>query len=326
MRSPSEVALRALAAAWGRGGARGRLSILIYHRVLASADSLDDWDPTAAQFDRQMRMLATCFTPLLLAEAVERMVTGRLPPRAVAVTFDDGYADNVTTALPILQRHGVPATFFIATGYLDGGCMWNDRVVEAIRRYTSSELDVRAWGAGMLSLAGIEQRRKAITTLLAALKHLPPNEREAKAAELEARGAGAPLRNLMMRESDVRALRSAGMGIGAHTVTHPILTRMAESDARHEIVASRDRLAAIVGEPVTLFAYPNGKPGVDYAAEHVRIVKEAGFRAAVSTAWGSASRHADLHQLPRFTPWQRDPLKFGVALLANRRNARPTVV
>src|SRR5512143_3272728 len=113
--SPSDLALRALAVMLAPGGARGRLSILIYHRVLATSDPLNNWDPTAAQFDRQMQMLSAYFTPLLLADAIERMVAGRLPPRAVAVTFDDGYSDNVQAALPILLRHGVAATFFIAS-------------------------------------------------------------------------------------------------------------------------------------------------------------------------------------------------------------------
>jgi peptidoglycan/xylan/chitin deacetylase (PgdA/CDA1 family) len=116
------------------------------------------------------------------------------------------------------------------------------------------------------------------------------------------------------------------MEIGAHTATHPILTRLAPADARREIDQSRERLTAILGEPVSLFAYPNGKPGQDYGAEHVRMVRDAGFTAAVSTAWGVASTNSDLFQLPRFTPWDRRPAKFALRLLLNRRNPRPVVV
>ncbi len=156
--------------------------------------------------------------------------------------------------------------------------------------------------------------------------HLPSHQREATTAELESGANGAAQTRLMMGENDVRALRSAGMDIGAHTVTHPILTRLAESEARREIVASRDHLQGILGESVALFAYPNGKPGQDYGSEHVRMVEEAGFCGAVSTARGVADPSIDVYQLPRFTPWQRDPMKFGLSLLANRRNVEPTVV
>jgi peptidoglycan/xylan/chitin deacetylase (PgdA/CDA1 family) len=130
----------------------------------------------------------------------------------------------------------------------------------------------------------------------------------------------------MMRDDEVRALRDAGMEIGAHTATHPILTRLPPAEARREIDDSRDRLAAILNEPVSLFAYPNGKPGQDYAPEHVRMVRDAGFSAAVSTAWGVASPGSDVFQLPRFTPWDRGPAKFALRLLLNRRDTRPVVV
>jgi peptidoglycan/xylan/chitin deacetylase (PgdA/CDA1 family) len=302
-----------------------RLSILMYHRVLAAADALDTWDPTAREFERQMRVLSTCFAPLRLADAIDQLELGTLPPKAVAVTFDDGYADNVDVALPILKETRVPATFFVATAYLNGSTMWNDRIVEAIRATAIAELDAGALDLGRLPLASIEQRRHAIHSLLVALKHLPAQEREARTSELEERLSGAATKRLMMDEEGVRTLHRAGMDIGAHTRTHPILAGLNEHEARNEIVQSRDDLRTIVGSAVTLFAYPNGKPGSDYRPEHVRMVEAAGFRAAVSTAAGVAHPAADRFQLPRHTPWQRDPMRFGVALIANRRNLTPAV-
>jgi peptidoglycan/xylan/chitin deacetylase (PgdA/CDA1 family) len=297
----------------------------MYHRVLAAADELHTWDPTARQFEQQMQVLSTCFAPLALADAVDRLASGTLPPRAVAVTFDDGYADNVDVALPILKQSGVPATFFIATAYLDGSRMWNDRVVEAVRASRDVALDAGPVSLGRLPLSSVDERRHAIQALLAALKHLPPAEREARTSELERRLGGTSATRLMMDEDGVRTLHRAGMDIGAHTRTHPILTALSAQEARSEIVQSRDDLRAIVGSDVPLFAYPNGKPGGDYRSEHVRMVEEAGFRAAFSTAAGIAHAGADRFQLPRHTPWQRDPLRFGMALLANRRNLAPLV-
>jgi peptidoglycan/xylan/chitin deacetylase (PgdA/CDA1 family) len=300
-------------------GDRSRLSILIYHRVLPGPDPLNNWDPTAAEFESQIRVLSRFFTPLALGEAVERLRKGTLPAHAACVTFDDGYRDNVDIALPILRRHGVPATFFIATGYLNGGRMWNDTVIESIRRCELAQLDLTSLGLGVVPLSTRELRRTAIGQILSALKHLPGGEREARVAGIEAIAPGTLPRDLMMRDEDVYALRAAGMEIGAHTATHPILTRLPSAQRR-------ERLAAILNEPVSLFAYPNGKPGQDYAAEHVRMVRDAGFTAAVSTAWGVASRDSDSFQLPRFTPWDRQPVRFALRLLINRRNPRPVVV
>ena len=111
------------------------------------------------------------------------------------------------------------------------------------------------------------------------------------------------------------------MEIGGHTVTHPILARLPSSAARTEIVQGREQLESLLGAPVTLFAYPNGKPGQDYLPEHVAMVRELGFSAAVATAWGAASATTDAWQLPRFTPWDKTPARFMVRLLWNYRQA-----
>jgi len=111
----------------------------------------------------------------------------------------------------------------------------------------------------------------------------------------------------------------AGLDVGAHTVRHPILAELSAEDAWSEIAESKRELEALLQRPVTLFAYPNGKPGSDYRGEHVRMVKEAGYTAAVSTAWGAATRDSDVLQLPRFTPWSRNPLKFDLMMLRNLR-------
>ena len=129
-----------------------------------------------------------------------------------------------------------------------------------------------------------------------------------------------------MRAEQVRALHAAGMEIGAHTVTHPILARLDSAAARKEIIAGKEQLEGIVGAPVTLFSYPNGKPVTDYSAEHVAMARDIGFKAAVSTAWGIATREADLYQLPRFTPWDKTPARFALRLVRNMLRTRPEIV
>jgi len=317
---------RALASGFSRSGPRGCLSILIYHRVLPVADALDGWNLTADEFDIQMRVLREHFTPLPLVEAVERLAGRSLPSGAACVTFDDGYADNATVALPILQRHGIPATFFVATGYLGGGAMWNDRVAEAVRGTQATEVDLGHWHLGKLSLSDSEHRKAAIVKILGALKYLPQDTREARVRELAELAGARPAHDLMMRAEHVRLLRSAGMEIGAHSVSHPILARVPAEVAQREIVESGRQLAELLREPVRLFAYPNGKPGEDYGPEHVKMVRNAGYAAAASTAWGVATAGTDRFQLPRFTPWDRNPLKFSLRLSLNCRNRNPRLV
>lgn len=300
-------------------GPRGRLNILIFHRVLARPDPLFPDIPDAAEFEKKMRWVRDWFNVVPLAGAVDMLGVGTIPSRALAITFDDGYADNEEVAAPILQRLGMPATFFVSTSFLDGSCMWNDRVIEAIRGCPVDQIDLDSIGLGRHSLGSPQLRRQVIDALLKNIKHLEQDRRQAVCdAIVEVSRAAAPPR-LMMRPEQVKRLRTLGMDVGAHTVTHPILTRVAPDTAREEIGRSKEQLERIVGERIDLFAYPNGVPRQDYAIEHVDMVKQCGFSAAVSTAWGAASRRSDPFQLPRFTPWDRGSFRYGARLLDNLR-------
>lgn len=298
-------------------GARSRLTILIFHRVLAQPDPLLPGEPDARAFEERMRWITHWFNVIPLGEAVGSLAHRTLPERPLAITFDDGYADNARVAAPILLKLGLPATFFVSTGFLDGGRMWNDTVIEALRRAPGPDLDLRRASLGEHRIADIVGRRRAIDRLISVLKYLPSAEREAKAHQIAAVAAGPLPADLMMRSEDVRKLHADGMTIGGHTVNHPILQRISDEEARSEIELGRARLEEITGAPIRLFAYPNGKPGEDYGPKHVRMVRELRFDAAVTTAWGVADSGADPFQLPRFTPWDRQRWKYGARLLRN---------
>ncbi len=303
-------------------GRRARLSILIFHRVLPQPDPLFPGEIDATQFDAICGWVKGWFNVLALDEAARRLREGSLPARALAITFDDGYADNHDVALPILRRHGLPATFFIATGFLDGGRMWNDTVIESMRRTTLARLDLRGvcgMDLGIHALESPQRRRAAIDQVIGGIKYMAPGERQAVVEVIAGRAEAVLPGDLMMTSDQVRGLHRAGMQIGGHTVSHPILARLARSAARQEIEAGKKALEALIAEPVRLFAYPNGKPVEDYTDEAVALAREIGFDAAVSTAWGAADVSADPFQLPRFTPWDRTKLRFGVRLAANLR-------
>lgn len=307
-------------------GTRGRqrLTILIFHRVLPAFDPMRPDEPTVDRFDWQMRLLRKHFNPLALKVAVSRMAEGTLPERSVCVTFDDGYADNLLCARPVLERYGIPASIFISTGFLDGGRMWNDSVREALRIATGDVLDLRDLGLEAYPLGSEAKRLASAEAVIRAIKHRDPAERAALVAAVEQR-VGALPDDLMLTTTQLRELSGELVTIGAHTVTHPILSSVDLETARSEIRQSRQFLENTLQKPVAQFAYPNGAPGVDYAAQHRELVAEEGFEIALSTHWGAATCESDTLQLPRFTPWDAQEAKFALRLLLNYRKVDPLI-
>lgn len=300
-------------------GADARLSILIFHRVLPERDPLFPGEPDIARFDKIAGWVKQWFNVLPLEEAVVRLLSRSLPARAAAITFDDGYADNLTCAVPILAQHGLNATFFIATGFTDGGCMWNDTVIESIRSAMVPEINCSFLGLGRLSLASIEDKRVALSVLIPAIKHQSAEKREDSVARLAEASRGCLPDNMMLTREQLLVMRDAGMRLGAHSVSHPILATIDQRIARQEIADSRDRLEEILKDRVRLFAYPNGKLGSDYSPVHVAMIRSLGFEAAFATNWGACSAASDPYQLPRFTPWDVDRGRFALRLLLNSR-------
>lgn len=299
-----------------------RFTILIFHRVLPQFDPMRPDEPTVVQFDWQMQTLARHFSPLSLQEALSRAQAQTLPERAVCVTFDDGYADNAQCALPILQRHGVPASVFVSTAYLNGGRMWNDSVREALRIAPEGQLDLSDIGLERFQLSGMDERRVAAEKIITAIKHRDPAERARLVAHIEHCVGDLP-DDLMLTTAQLRRLVEGGIEIGAHTVSHPILASVSLPEAEAEIAGSKNALEEMLQRAVTQFAYPNGAPDKDYTHEHRDMVQRLGFEAAVSTHWGAACVESDPFQLPRFTPWDRQPLKYALRLLTNYRRRDP---
>lgn len=309
--------IRAALGAMSPGQVDARLTILIFHRVLAQPDELFPDEMHAQRFDRICAWLKTWFNVLPLELATRQLKAGTLPARACSITFDDGYADNLEIATPILKRHGMSACFFIATGYLGGGRMWNDTVIESVRHSVLPKLVLP--DVGTYELDSLELRRHAVGAILGKIKYLPQERRQALAQSIAEAAQVKPSNSLMMSPEQVREMLAQGMQIGAHTVSHPILANIPLPQAAHEMRSSRDYLMDLLGVPIALFAFPNGKPGQDYLPEHANMARELGFEAAVSTAWGAAQGGSDHFQLPRFTPWDKSKFGFGLRLLRNFR-------
>jgi peptidoglycan/xylan/chitin deacetylase (PgdA/CDA1 family) len=320
-----EPIARGLGSLTSRGGPGAKLTVLLYHRVLAQPDPLVPHEPDAATFDAHVSSMARVFRILPLEEALVKLRKGSLPARAMCITFDDGYRDNLEVAVPILRRHGVHATFFIATGFLDGGLMMHDTLTEAIRGLPEGVCDLNWIGLGQQLIGDHASRVVLIDKFVRKVKYLPFPERAAACQKLAVDTRVNLPTDLMMTSENIRQLQSLGMGVGAHTQDHPILARLSLSDASAQITKSRDVLAKLLGTAPTLFAYPNGKPDLDYGSAHVELVKRAGFSGAVSVSMGAATRASDHFQVPRFIPWDPDARRLVLRILTHAHRHAGTV-
>lgn len=291
-----------------------RLSIVLFHRVLAEPDALLIDEPDVRRFTEQLLWLRGSFTIMPLRAAVSHLFAGTLPRAALCITFDDGYRDNAQNALPVLQQLGLPATFFVTTRYENGGMMWNDRVVEAVRAWPGKTIELDDLDLGINSLDG--GRGACLDALLGRLKYLDFDRREEITTEI-LRRSGSPSARLMMDAADIGRLHAAGMEIGGHTVSHPILARLNSAAASRQIADNKSRLEAIVGEPLVTFAYPNGQPQQDFDARHLGMLRDCGYRYALTTSTGTATASTHPLQLPRFTPWDRQRTKYMGRMLGN---------
>jgi peptidoglycan/xylan/chitin deacetylase (PgdA/CDA1 family) len=303
---------------------RNKISIFLFHRVHNESD-IRFYDPTVTEFDALLGFLKKFFNFLRLDEAVQRLQTGTLPKNAAVITFDDGYKDNYTNALPILLKHNVPASFYVTTGFIGGGCMWNDKVIHSIVKSPNQTIDLQELGIKEKVLSDTTQRKAFAIEVLGKVKHMPYSQRLDVVENICEVAGGLVPNDLMMSVEEVKALHASGMEIGGHTVTHPILTSLDKKEAISEISQGKETLEFWLGEPLKTFAYPNGKPNADYNLDHVNSLKGLGFKAAVSTAWGVTHKGSDLYQLPRFTPWDKTNWKFLARMLLNYRNTQPDI-
>lgn len=297
------------------GGTRGRLPILFFHRVLQEPDALLPGGLDSRNFDIQMRALAAAFSVLPMDEAVDQLAQGRLVPRAACITFDDGYRDNFDVAAPVLRRHGLSSTFYIASDFLDGGLMFNDRILEAVRRLPSGTIDLSWLGLDSPVIGDVGSRIAVHHAVVGAIKYLPTEEREAACVRIASLAQSPLPTDVMMSSGQVRELQRSGMCIGGHTLDHPILARISDEEARRQIEGNRQRLDSVLDRPVRHFAYPNGKPDRDYGLRHVQLVREAGYASAVTTATGAASMGSDPYQLPRLSLWHTSPHRNRLSLV-----------
>ena len=257
---------------------RADLLILCYHGVTPRRPR-PGFAPlfvTRADFEQQLRYVRRHYRILPIDAAIAELWAGGLREPTACITFDDGYRNNRTEALPVLERLGVPATVYLATGMIGTNRrLWTTQLAD--RGVPREEID--------------------------RLKRLSPRARDAVIAAIERQ---APVWQAedddtlaMMDWADVRAMEASGLvSFGGHTANHEILSTLDEREREVEIAGCLDTLRSSVANPSSTFAYPNGQPE-DFDAAGVEALRRAGITAGLSTIEGFTDRSADHFALRR---------------------------
>jgi len=265
---------------------RHQALIITYHRL---SEREGGARISARAFAEQVEYLAAHYTLVPLSRLAACLRKRELPPRLAAITIDDGYRDAYEIAFPILRKHCAPATVFVVTEFVEGTAwLWTDKA-----RYLAAGAAAQAFEIGIgsrdlrLELNGAASRAVAAGLINAALKPLSEEARDALVERL-AFELGVKLPERPPAEYDAinwrqaREMADAGVEIGSHTLTHPILTGLGGARLREEVVQSRDRIQNAIGRKVETFCYPNG----DYDLRTRLEVARAGYQLAVTTDTG----------------------------------------
>jgi len=268
---------------------RNRLRILGYHAVCEDHLAEEKWVPpyfvTRSAFENQLIYLRqhTCVLPL--REALSRWRSNDLPERCVAITFDDGYANNLHFALPLLKKYDLPATIFLTTQYVESGELFHYDRIQLLRWIEGSESDTEDFWLGYRS-----------EPLNVVLERLEDRWRKVKdRVSPEQHATLRPLRPSELRDFDARLI-----DFGPHTDRHPILRNESPTTRETEIATSIKKVTQWTGRPTQVFSYPNGDRG-DFGEFDKQVLRSKGIEAAVTTIPGSNRLGCDPLELRRYS-------------------------
>jgi peptidoglycan/xylan/chitin deacetylase (PgdA/CDA1 family) len=288
----------------------------MYHRI--ADEPIDPWGlaVSPARFEEHLRVLRRTRHPFPLIDFVGGLLAGTLPSNAVALTFDDGYVDNLVSGKPQLAAADVPATVFLTTGSIDrsesfwwdelarlilfgGGPQFFEIVIQNNLMRFDFGTEAAACEDGSTPVASLKERHASLWTIWQTLRRLDDDERGLTMVKLRSifkdRGYRSGLSRAMTSD-EVRALVTDGLvTIGAHTVTHPELSRLGTAACRREIAESKLACEALIGSPIVGFSYPYG----DFDAEVRELVKTAGFTFACSMQRVPVIAKSEIFTLPR---------------------------
>lgn len=277
-----------------------KFAILCYHRVGTGGVPLfSQLQPRV--FDAQMRYLRKNYRVVPLGQLCDELRIGDPVKPTVAVTFDDGYRDLYTHALPVLRKYQIPATIYLIGKSMETGeCPWYDRIFVALEYAPEGSIEIDMETSRRFFLTSPEARRKAAWDIVCYLRTLPDSERRDWCAAFNERTKPqqAALAGRMLDWNQVRSMQTAGVRFGAHTMTHPSVARVESSRLDQELNAARKLLEAGLDAPVDDFSYPFGKPA-DCLSSGDPFFRRCDFRSAVTTVAGINCPGSDRLRLNR---------------------------
>ncbi|MDQ2898391.1 MAG: polysaccharide deacetylase family protein [Acidobacteriota bacterium] len=295
---------------------RRRLRILMYHRFAGPPDDV------RARLKWQCGHLRRYFHPVSLSEVAHIWKSGgQLPANALAITVDDGYGD-FSVAAPVFQSFGLKVTIFVVSGFLDRELwLWTDRVKYLFAQTTVPNVEI---AGASYDLATVKSRNRSEDRLEQIMIRMSDTERRRTLENLPrilrtALPSRLPEQYAPLSWDELKALQRAGIEVGAHTKTHPILSRLEGTEQiRDEVQGSKNRVEAALDAPVLHFCYPNGTKE-DYDKRSVDCVRECGFETAVTTTEALNERGADLFQLSRIGVGPETPPAYFERVVAGYR-------
>jgi peptidoglycan/xylan/chitin deacetylase (PgdA/CDA1 family) len=313
MRVPGVKRLR-MSARWLRSRLLNSGLILGYHRISDSSADPFSLCVTPEHFAEQLGLIRKHGRPMSLTDLVQALRNGKVPRRAVVVTFDDGYSDNLHVAKPLLEHYEVPATVFITSGHL-GREFWWDQLDWTLSTSASlpeqlslkiggtvHRLEADWTGRHRLENSAAAWRQRSMMWLYGLLQPLAEGERQQVMEQLQA-WPGATTqdvsdRKLLSPDEVLRLGQGTLIEIGAHTVSHPNLARLPILEQETEIRQCKNYLEELLNRPVNSFAYPHGL----FSDATVTAVRDAGYVCACTSSNDVIWSRSNCYQLPRFWP------------------------
>ncbi|WP_286270971.1 polysaccharide deacetylase family protein [Thalassotalea hakodatensis] len=290
----------------------GRATILTFHRVSDNNSLFEQEEVGILEFRDKMRLLKKHFNVVSIEELLNANFNGDLKPYTVAITIDDGYEDCYSVITPILDELKLPGAFFITTEGIEQGGLWNDKIANALLLTEQQSIHI---DDEEIFIDDDVSRCAAFGKILVKCKYKKLHERSQFIALLNEQCKTEFTDYDFLTEDKIRAMANAGMIIGAHTHSHPILAVEDEQVCITEIKESKDILENITGTSIKHFAYPNGMVGRDFNGKHESMLKELGFESGFSTTWGHFSPDSNRFAIPRFTPWDKNIYRFAFRLV-----------
>jgi len=307
------------------------LLILTYHSVLPYSDNFKSFDHrncvSTERFDQQLTFLKNTYQPIAMHQALDRLRNNTITGQEIVITFDDGFLNNKRYALPVLQKHGLSAVFYITTSFIgQQEMLWTEIVNDIIMTAVCEKININLEQETSLSLQSVAEREQASVKVRNYLKYQPWKVQEDVIGQLiEFSGyrqraiTRAPDRYTFMDWNDVRELDKAGMEVGSHTHNHLLLNMLNTDESIQELQISRDLIEKNLKKKCPLFSYPNGAIG-NFLPHHFDQLKNLGYHCAVTQVPGYNTSQTPFYALRRINITSKMDLFIFKASLSGSRS------